>query len=187
VLLRFAGRGHIEADLVEAAASTLTALADQTGETINLAVAGPLGVEHLAQRDSRHFVGGTNWVGRNVPFHASANGKVLAAVGAARLPAGGLQALTAHTHTDRAALDDELAAVRGRGYAVAVDELEPGLAAVAAPVHAGETVAALSVSGPTIRMSPRRLEELAPLLVAHAADLSARLAHDHDHTNRGAA
>jgi IclR family transcriptional regulator, acetate operon repressor len=184
VLLRFAGRGRTDVDLVEASAETLGALAGQTGETINLAVAGPLGVEHLAQRDSRHFLGGTNWVGRRVPYHCTANGKVLVVFGAARLPAGELERLAPHTLTDRGALARELEEVRRRGYATAVDELEPGLAAVAAPVQAGETVAALSVSGPTIRMTPARLEELGALLITHAAELSAALAPD---DNKGGA
>jgi IclR family transcriptional regulator, acetate operon repressor len=180
VLLRFAGRSRTDIDLVQASAETLGALAGQTGETINLAVAGPLGVEHLAQRDSRHFLGGTNWVGRRVPYHCTANGKVLVVFGAARLPAGELERLAPHTLTDRGALARELEEVRRRGYATAVDELEPGLAAVAAPVQAGETVAALSVSGPTIRMTPARLEELGALLITHAAELSAALAPDDD-------
>ena len=185
VLLRFAGRGRGDVDLVEASAQILATLAQQTGETINLAVAGPLGVEHLAQRDSRHFLGGTNWVGRRVPFHCSANGKVLLAFGAARPPAGELERMTPRTTTDRRALEDELDEVRRRGYATAVDELEPGLAAAAAPVNAPEIVAALSVSGPTIRMTPARLEELGALLVTHAARLTAEL--DHNHAKRGAA
>jgi DNA-binding IclR family transcriptional regulator len=180
VLLRFAGRSRTDIDLVQASAETLGALAGQTGETINLAVAGPLGVEHLAQRDSRHFLGGTNWVGRRVPYHCTANGKVLVVFGAARLPAGELERLAPHTLTDRGALARELEEVRRRGYATAVDELEPGLAAVAAPVQAGKTVAALSVSGPTIRMTPARLEELGALLITHAAELSAALAPDDD-------
>jgi IclR family transcriptional regulator, acetate operon repressor len=180
VLLRFAGRSRTDIDLVQASAETLSVLAGQTGETINLAVAGPLGVEHLAQRDSRHFLGGTNWVGRRVPYHCTANGKVLVVFGAARLPAGELERLAPHTLTDRGALARELEEVRRRGYATAVDELEPGLAAVAAPVQAGETVAALSVSGPTIRMTPARLEEFGALLITHAAELSAALAPDDD-------
>jgi len=185
VLLRFAGRGRTDADLIEATAPTLAALAQETGETINLAVAGPLGVEHLAQRDSRHFLGGTNWVGRRVPYHCTANGKVLLAFGAARLPDGALERLTPRTHTGRSALEAELEQARRRGYATAVDELEPGLAAVAAPVLTAETVAALSISGPTIRMTPARLEELGAMLITHAAGLSVAL--DHDHTKRGAA
>jgi DNA-binding IclR family transcriptional regulator len=177
-----------DADLVALAAETLAALAAASGETVNLAVPGPIAVEHLAQRDSRHFIGGTNWVGRSTPYHCSANGKVLLAFGAATLAAGPLERPTARTIVERAALQRELAAVRARGYATTVEELEPGLAAVSAPVRQADTgsvVAALSVSGPTIRLTPERLDELGTLVTDHAAALSARLGH-HD-AKRGAA
>jgi IclR family acetate operon transcriptional repressor len=185
VLLKFARRGGPDVDLAAVSAPTLQSLADRSGETINLAVAGPLGVEHLAQRDSRHFLGGTNWVGRRVPYHCSANGKVLLAFDAAPVP-GELQPLTPRTIVERLRLDAELETVRQRGYATAVDELEPGLAAAAAPVRspAGEVVGALSISGPTIRMTPPRLGELGALLIAHADELSAVLSND---DKRGAA
>ncbi len=186
VLLRFARR-DAEVDLPALAHDTLRRLAAETGETINLAVAGPQGVEQIAQEDSRHFLGGTNWVGRRVPYHCSANGKALLALGAARLPDGDLERVTPKTIVDRREFDAELKAVRTRGYATAVDELEPGLSAVAAPVFGPDrdAVAALSVSGPTMRMSSARLEELGALLVHHAAELSALL--DHHDAKRGVA
>src|SRR5918994_230613 len=59
-------------------------------------VVSPAGVEHLAQRDSRHLIGVTSWVGRRVPLHAAANGKVFLAFGAAPIP-DRLDALTPHT------------------------------------------------------------------------------------------
>ena len=179
VLLRFAHRGVDDADLVALAAGTLRQLAGASGETINLAVATPHGVEHLAQRDSRHFLGGTNWVGRGVPFHCTANGKVLLAFGAASLPEGELERLTPRTIVERKRLEGELQAVRSRGYATAVEELEPGLVAVASPVHGpgGDVLAALSISGPAIRLTPARLDELGALLIDHAAALAARLGH----------
>ena len=67
--------------------------------------------------------------------------------------------------------------MRRRGYATTVEELEPGLAAVAAPVWEprGAVVAALSVSGPTIRLTAARLEELARLVIDDAAAITARL------------
>ncbi|MBV8258595.1 MAG: helix-turn-helix domain-containing protein, partial [Actinobacteria bacterium] len=74
VLLRFASRDN-GATLVELAQPALRRLADASGETINLAVPGPDGVEHLAQEDTAHFVGVTDWVGRRVPFELAANGK----------------------------------------------------------------------------------------------------------------
>jgi DNA-binding IclR family transcriptional regulator len=165
VLLRFAQRADVEASLVELAGPALERLAEESGETINLGVPTPLGVEHLAQQDSRHFVGGTNWVGRPVPHDCTANGKVFLAHGAAPVPPG---------------FDtQQLETIRARGYAVAVDELERGLSALAAPVFdaSGAAVAALSISGPTIRLTSERILRLAPLLVEQARELSARLGH----------
>src|SRR5918995_1880510 len=107
VLLRFAQRGVPDANLVELAEEALRWLADASGETINLAIPTPAGVEHLAQRDSRHFVGVTSWVGRRVPLHCAANGKVFLAFGAVSLPAR-LEALTPHTLTDPVALEADL-------------------------------------------------------------------------------
>src|SRR5690348_8490154 len=78
------------------------------------------------------------------------------------------------------------ASIRAQGYAVALDELEHGLSAVAAPVlgPGGTAVAALSISGPTIRLTPKRIAELAPELVRQASLLSERLG---THDTRGAA
>ena len=156
------------------------ALADATGETVNLAVAGPAGVEHLAQAEGRHFLGTGQWIGRRVPYHCSANGKLLLALGAGRLaPGQPLEALTSHTIVDRAILDAQLARVRADGFATTIDELESGLTAMAAPVFdaSGAAVAALSVSGPTLRLTRRRIEELRPTVVKHARAISERLGH----------
>src|SRR6516164_4429726 len=112
-------------------------------------------VEQIAQVDSGYVIGATNWLGRLVPLHCTALGKVLLAYGVAPLPMGRLERLTAWTITSRAALQAELATVRERGYAVTDSELEPGLVAVAAPVcrDGGGVVAALSVSGPATRLT----------------------------------
>jgi DNA-binding IclR family transcriptional regulator len=165
-----------DAALVELADDALRTLAEASGETINLAVPSPAGVDHLAQRDSRHFVGTSNWVGRRVPLHATSNGKVFLAFGATPLP-DPLERLTERTITDRARLDRALEQVRARGFATTHDELEIGLSAIAAPVRGarGDVVAALSISGPTIRLTPERVLELAPLLVEQARLLSDRL------------
>src|SRR5436190_10862633 len=82
VLLRYASRDASQA-LVELAQPSLTRLADASGETINLAVPGPDGVEHLAQEDTAHLVGVTDWVGRRVPFSLAANGKCFLTFGGA--------------------------------------------------------------------------------------------------------
>jgi DNA-binding IclR family transcriptional regulator len=165
VLLRFAYRDP-GASLVALSMPSLRRLAELSGETINLGVPTPLGVEHLAQEDSRHFVGGTNWVGRRVPYDTTANGKVLHAYSAER-PA-------------------DANAVRARGFAIAIDELEQGLSAIAAPVLGadGVAIAALSISAPTIRLPRERVAELVPPLIEEARLVSAQLG---SHDQRGAA
>jgi DNA-binding IclR family transcriptional regulator len=175
VLLRFAGRDDF-AGLVSAAAETLDRLAAASGETVNLGVATPLGVDQLDQRDSRHFIGSTNWVGRYVPLHCTAQGKVFLAHGVVLLPDGPLERHAPRTIVEPAALARELEGVRARGYATTLDELEPGLWAVAAPVFAEDAViAAVSISGPTTRLRDEQLSELGQLLVDEMSSLSARL------------
>jgi IclR family transcriptional regulator, acetate operon repressor len=187
VMFRFGRRVATGADLVALADDILDRLAETTGETINLAIPGLTGIEHLAQRESRHFLGSTNWVGRRIPYHCAANGKVFLAFGAARLPRGELERFTPQTITDPERLEEELAQVRARGYASAFEELEPGLVAVAAPVYGadGDVLAAVSVSAPTIRLSAARIDDFGTLLMEHGAELSARLGYND--AKRGAA
>jgi len=156
VLLRYASRDASQS-LAALAQPSLRRLADTSGETINLAVPGPDGVEHLAQEDTAHLVGVTDWVGRRVPFELAANGKCFLAFGGGEIEGAG--------------------PIRSRGYATSIDELEVGLSALAAPVldADGAAVAALSISGPTSRLTAERIEKLAPLLQEEATSLSRRL------------
>jgi DNA-binding IclR family transcriptional regulator len=178
-ILRVAERSMLERSMVELARPALDALAEASGETINLAVPASHGVEHLAQVDSRHFLGTGQWLGRSVDYHCTAVGKVFMASGRATVPSQPLARHAPGTITDPRRLRSELDAVRGQGFATAVDELEPGLAAMAAPVRGarGEVVAALSITGPTLRMTPPRILELQPILIEEARTLSRRLGH----------
>jgi IclR family acetate operon transcriptional repressor len=176
VLVQYARRGAGNLDLVALARPTLERLADESHETVNLAVPSGSGVETVAQVDSGYILGTTNWVGRQLVLHASALGKVLLAAGAAPI-ADTLDGLTPRTITDRLALDRELAWVCERGYATSIEELEPGLLAVAAGVRerSGAVIAALAISGPSIRLHEDNLDRLGSLLVVEAEALSARL------------
>ena len=178
VLQRYARRETGDAELVERASEALDRLAQASGETINVGVPSLGAVQLLGQRDSRHFLGSPNWVGRRVPAHGSALGKVFYAFGALPVPTGSLEPLAPHTvpTAEELALDE----VRAKGYAVAVEELEPGLWAVASAVRdaSGAVVAALSVSGPTVRLRRGLLTRLGRLLVTEGRSLSAQLGHD---------
>jgi IclR family transcriptional regulator, acetate operon repressor len=181
VMLRFAHRGLIDRHLAELAQPHLQALSAASGETINLAVPTPLGVEHVAQVESRHYLGTGQWIGRRVPYHCTAVGKVLVAFDGADLPDPPLESLTPATIVDPERLADALATVRIERCATAVDELEIGLASIAAPVFGGggQVLAALSISGPTLRLDAPRMAELRPHLMHEAQALGRRLgSHD---------
>jgi IclR family acetate operon transcriptional repressor len=175
-ILRVAERSMLERSILELARRSLDVLSAKTGETINLAVPGPSGVEHIAQVESAHFLGAGQWLGRSAEYHTTANGKVFMAFDRAPIPARP-PAVTEHTITDPTRLTAELARIRRDDFAESINELEIGLAAIASPVRGagGQVVAALSITGPTVRMTPERIDEIKPILIEEAGILSRRL------------
>lgn len=68
----------------------------------------------------------------------------------------------------------DLASVRERGYAESAGEREAGVSSVSAPVWgtAGTVIAAVSISGPIERLTPRPAAEHSPAVVDAARQLS---------------
>jgi DNA-binding IclR family transcriptional regulator len=179
-ILRLAGATTARLDVVQEARPVCRQLAADTGETVNLAVLAEHSALYVDQVAGSSSLQSHNWVGQHIPLHATSNGKVLLT----GLPAedlgavlGRLARFTPRTITSRTKLAAELEQVREQGYAVAVDELEVGLTAAAAPVRNahGDVVASMSISGPTFRLQPERLEEIVPGLVEAAGEVSLRL------------
>ncbi len=167
VLMRFASTQNQDSTLVNKMRPVLENLAAKTSESVNLAVPGNNELKLIDQVDGQYLLGATNWVGRHVPYHASALGKVLLAFGAAQIPSGALQGKTSRTITSRAQLSKELEKVRKSGLAIIDNELEDGLVAVAAPVFGptGLVVAAISISGPDARISKDDLNKFGELII----------------------
>jgi len=183
-MLRLAGATTARLDLVQEARPVCRQLASDTGETVNIAVLSESSALYLDQVAGSSALQPHNWVGQHIPLHATSNGKVLlSGLDQARLDAilGALPTYTSHTITRKKALRDELERVREQGYAVAVDELEVGLTAVAAPIRNahGDVVASMSVSGPTFRLTADRVDDVAAALVAAAEEVSHRLGWGH--------
>lgn len=131
--------------LHELAGPRLSALAAETGETANLAVAtDPQRVVYLRQVASPKLVQSAGWVGRTVPSRGTALG---------------------------AALRGE---VGGHGFVARTGTVEPDVISIAAPVYGagGDIVAAVSVLAPAYRMTPRRVEACGRAVARHATALS---------------
>lgn len=120
------------------AAATLEELGGELGHTVHFARRDGTSIIYLASRESVVAVQCVYRVGRKLPAHVTALGRALLAelteeeVGSI-LPAG-LERFTEHTLVDRAALQQELAAVRDRGWAVEREQGTVGVACVAAAV-----------------------------------------------------
>jgi len=183
-VLRLAGATTARLDVVQEARPICRKLAADSGETVNIAVLSDRSALYLDQVAGQSALQSHNWVGQHIPLHATSNGKVLLSGLSPdeidkRLPR--LPSYTAETVTTKARLRRDLAAVSEQGYAVAVDELEVGLTAIAAPIRNahGDVIASISVSGPTFRLPQARVDEVLPLLLAAAAEVSHRLGWGH--------
>jgi DNA-binding IclR family transcriptional regulator len=183
-ILRLAGATTARLDLVQEARPISRQLAADTGETVNLAVLSESSALYLDQVAGSSALQSHNWVGQHIPLHATSNGKVLlCGLDDAGLDAvlGALATYTPHTITGRAELREELDRVREQGYAVAMDELEVGLTAVAAPIRNahGDVVASMSVSGPSFRLPEQRVAEVVRQVKGAALEVSHRLGWGH--------
>jgi DNA-binding IclR family transcriptional regulator len=118
-------------------------------------------------------------VGRHLPVHCTAAGKMFLAFLPAELVdpilAAPLARYTEKTITSPARLREELEVVRRRGYAIADEEFEIGVWAISAPVRdlASKIVAAMSVPFPSHRLDPERIPEIAQALMEAANAVSA--------------
>jgi DNA-binding IclR family transcriptional regulator len=182
--LRLAALGEIARQtttLQRLARPSLGWLAERTGETANLTVLVGLEAVNVEVADSPRPVMHIGWIGRRLPVHATASGKALLAHAdgalVTALLARGLERFTPDTITDGDALRAELELVRARGYATVWAELEPDLAAVAAPVrdHRGVVVAAIAIGGPVSRCPRQQLATLASHVVEAGHELSGKM------------
>ncbi len=175
------GRALRANDLRLVSRAELEALAEAVDESTSLELLVEQEVLILDEVPGGHLVSPHQSIGTRWPAHATSTGKVLLAyLPPAALESrieGPLVSLTAKTVTDLGRLAQELACIRQQGYAVVEEELEVGFTAIGAPVrdHNGQVVAAISVNGPTARLTPERIPEVVALVKKAADRISARL------------
>lgn len=168
-------------DLRVAFRDELAELSRQTGETVHLGVREDDRVVYVDKVDGPHAVGMRSRIGSTARLHSSGLGKALLTWSGEDVReaviAGGLPARTPATIVDAAQLRAEFARVAERGWSIDDVENEDGIRCVAAPVidHEGAAVAAISIAGPSYRITRERAEALGPVAAAAADVLSARL------------
>jgi DNA-binding IclR family transcriptional regulator len=121
-------------------------------------------------------------VGRTLPLHCTASGKVHLAFeageAAAEVLPEKLVRFTDRTIVDREALLRQVREVAGAGYAIDHGEYMNEVASVAVPIrdYTRGVVGSLAIAGPAQRLTPQRIEkEIVPLITEGGSRLSSRL------------
>jgi IclR family transcriptional regulator, KDG regulon repressor len=175
--------GHL--DLVTEGQLAARQVASACDETVHVAILEGTEVTYIAKVDSTHAVRMVSGVGRRLPAHCTAVGKMLLAslpeaVLDARFPADRqLPSMTPNSIVSLGQLKRELAEIRARGLAYDYCESNLDVACVAAPVldHRAEVAAAMSISVPTSRWNAGKQEEYSRLVADGARRLSVQLGH----------
>lgn len=158
----------------------LEKLAEETHETVNLTAMVGDSVVQLDHVDSPSILRVAWDSGQRFPLYCSASGKVFLAYSPKCdqiLETIERRPYTKRTIVDSEQLRAELDMVRQRGYAIDDAEREEGVRCVAAPNYdaRGSVVAAISISGPSVRLSLSKLHELAGRVIKTAGAISASL------------
>jgi IclR family acetate operon transcriptional repressor len=165
----------LEDDNLRAVATPiLRDLGARTGETVHLGVPTGGHIVYVAKVESSHSVRLVSRIGAQVAMHCTSMGKAVMA----HLPPAELEdalslprpVRTLHTFTGTEELLAELEKIRASGVSMDGEENELGVCCVGAAIldSRSQPVAAISVSGPSVRMTPERRAEVTPLVRAAA-------------------
>ncbi len=179
-VIEIAGAFLAKSDLRNESQSAMNELAEKTGETVHLAVPSAREVVYIAKVESLHALGMSSHLGSRSPMYCTSLGKAILAFSNPELIEAVLadekEARTVRTKTSPSALRAELVTIRSRGFALDDEENEPGIRCVGAPVldYSGKAIAAISISGPSERITLERAMELGPIIWKSTQQVSKR-------------
>jgi DNA-binding IclR family transcriptional regulator len=180
-LISLAGVALGRLDVRGAAYNFVETLVQHTQESASVSVLEDRETVIILHTPSPKPVRYVNWIGRRLPLHCTASGKILLSgmdeEGRARALAGTLRRYTDHTIVDPDTLAKELEQVCSQGIALALEEHEQGYNAIAAPIRNldGNVVGAISVSGPAFRLPAETLLGFSEVLRDTAINVSAEM------------
>jgi IclR family acetate operon transcriptional repressor len=180
-IFTLASAADLHLDLRLVARPYLERMMRNSGETANLVTVSDREVVYLDQVASLHLVKMFTAPGMRAPLYCTGTGKVMLAFKGAEFAepvlAAPMRRFTPRTIVTRDALEAELAKIRRTGYCVDNEEMEEGVRCLAVPIfdRRSDCIGAMSVSGPTTRMTSERVEKLSVTARAIAGELSRQL------------
>ena len=154
-------------DLVTISRPIMFELMEASGETVNLSIVDDGEIVYISQIESYEMMRMIVKLGGRAPIHASGAGKAMLTTYSKNqireiLKKKGLKKITPNTISSTAELESEILKNKRQGYVIDDEEHAIGLRCVAAPIYNELSVAcaAISISGPKVRISDMRLTEL---------------------------
>jgi IclR family KDG regulon transcriptional repressor len=182
--LRLAGLGFKvirRMDLRREAIPYMNQLVEQWDEVCDLSIFDEGRVFYVEVLRGSHALTISAAIGQRLPAHCTASGKLFLA----HLPPEELDAMlsrplyayTGNTITSPDALHEQFNTIRSQGFSIDDEELEAGIRAIAAPIrnHTGDMIAAISIPGPTSRMTDDRIPQITATLSDTAQAVSHRM------------
>jgi DNA-binding IclR family transcriptional regulator len=158
----------------------MTQLCERFEEACDLSIFDNGEVLYIEVLRSNHALNIAAAIGQRLPLHCTASGKIFLAY----MPPEErekylhppLVSFTTKTVTSIDELNKQFEEILNKGYGVDNEETEAGIRAISAPIfnREGKVAAALSVPGPTSRMSDKRIPEIITGLLEIAAQCSRR-------------
>lgn len=170
-------------DLRSLAWPYLTELAETSLETVHLVIREGKHAVYIDKIEGPHAMTIASQVGQRARLHCTGVGKAILAHMTPEeqevVLSQPLESYTEHTLTDKIKLTAHLQDIRDAGFSMDDEEIELGLCCIAAPIFdaSGTVTAAMSISGPKTRLTPKRLESLSETLLASSKAVSRRLGH----------
>lgn len=166
-------------DLYQIVHPYLKQLTEKNGETTHFVLPDKYEVIYVDKVESSGSIRICTQIGKRMPYYCTGVGKAILAFQPEEeikkiLSYSRLVSYTQNTITDYNALLRECEQIRKDGYALDREEVEDGLFCVAVPIlsESGEAIAAMSMAGPTIRMTQERLPGLIEDLMHSSAEIS---------------
>ena len=185
LLVAEAAKHNSRFNLSRTARPFLRRLTAESGETSNLVVPQNNEVVYVDQIPSPQRVRMFTEVGQRAPLYCTGAGKAILSRRSADqietyVTTVQLEQLTPHTFASTEALRGEVASVAERGFAIDNEEFEQGVRCVAAPIAdaTGSCIGAISVSGPTSRLTRDRAKTLGELVLEACRNCSAQLGYN---------
>ncbi|HZK61046.1 MAG TPA: IclR family transcriptional regulator, partial [Anaerovoracaceae bacterium] len=156
-----------------------------TKEVVHLVILNNYDVVYIDKIESYQSININSSIGKVVPFHCTAVGKVLVSQKSKEDVIKALVSKGMNKYTDKSITDPdiflkELDKVNRLGYAIDDNEYEIGIRCIAAPIknHMGKIVAAISVAGFDSRITDERLADFVEMVAITAARISEKMGFD---------